>query len=177
MSNNIYDSDENAAIEYAKFLINQRKEFLKNYREEFLQLVKYGETLMSSLAIIAGFGFTAFQYINNQIIFFIGEGLVVFSILYLIYRTKSYVAGQPISTESWINNSIPKVAEIKSALIEGENNKIKELAEEFRRDIYDVSKEMPPLKASKEISSDLSKSFLLGTLGIILIFLSFARFC
>jgi hypothetical protein len=167
------DSDKQTVMEYGQFLTELRRQFLKNYREEFSQLIKYGETLMGTLAIIAGFGFTAFQFIKSLPLFFAGESLVVFSILYLIYKTKTYIAGQPISTEGWINGSINKVREIKKALLENNQADLKKLADEFKSDVSDFSKEYPPLQASTIISDNLNSSFWIGIIGIALIFTAF----
>jgi hypothetical protein len=160
-------------VEYGQFLTDLRRQFLANYREEFSQLIRYGETLMGTLAVIAGFGFTAFQFINSLTLFFAGEILVIFSILYLIYKTKTYIVGQPISTEKWINDSINKVRDIKKALLENNELKIKTLAAEFQNSASDTSTEMPELQASKNIGNDLKNAFWLGSVGIVLIISSF----
>ncbi len=131
---------------------------------------------MGTLAIIAGFGFTAFQFINSLPLFFIGEFFVIFSILYLIHKTQGYIAGQPTSTERWINDSLNKVRDIKKALIEKNEEDIKILAREFQGDTSDISKEIPPLEASKYISKHLQNAFWIGVVGIGLVIASFI-FC
>lgn len=167
------DSDKQTVVEYGQFLNSLREQFLKNYREEFSQLVKYGETLMGTLAVIAGFGFTAFQYVNSLVLFFTGEILVVFSILYLIHKIEDYIAGQPVSTEIWLNNSVSKMREIKKSILENEQTKLNKLASEFMGDVSDFSKDMPLFDASKNMSGYLKNAYWLGTLGISLVFLSF----
>ena len=167
------ESNKQTVVEYGQLLNNLREQFLKNYREEFAQLVKYGETLMGTLAVIAGFGFTAFQFINSLILFFTGEILVVFSILYLIYNIRVYIAGQSIETETWLNNSVRKMRDIKKSIIEDSQTDLKRLADEFRDDVNDISKEVPLFVVSKNISNNLQNSFWIGTVGIGLIFTSF----
>lgn len=66
----VNDDDRCNALEHARFLINTREKFLKNYRAEFGQLLIYCQNLMSILGIFAGFGFTAFQFIKTQLLFF-----------------------------------------------------------------------------------------------------------
>lgn len=167
------EPDIAVVAQYGAFLNELKSQFLKNYREEFAELIRYVQTLMGALAVIAGFGFTAYQFINNLTLFFIGETLVVFSILYLIYKTKIYISGQPTSTETWLNNSVSKMAEIKTALLEKNQDNLKRLAAEFTSDVNKVAKEMPAFEASKNVSENLNTAFWLGTAGIALIFTSF----
>lgn len=166
-------SDIEKVAEYGSFLNDIRKQFLENYREEFSQLIQYVQVLMGTLGVLAGFGFTAFQFIHSLILFFTGEALVVLSIFYLIYKTQIYITGQPISTENWLNKSVGKIKEIKTAILANNETDLKRLADEFAGDVNDVSQELPPFEASKIISSSIKSAFWIGIVGICLIFLSF----
>jgi hypothetical protein len=171
---NLFDSDKQATVAYGKFLTEQRAAFLENYRKEFSRLLKYGETLMATLAIIAGFGFTAFEFIKDLVLFFGGETFVVFAILYLIYKTKSYLEGQILSTEQWINTNFSKTPAIKKALLENDQTNIEKFSKEFNDSLIDTS-EAYPLQTSKDASKALNTAFICGIIGIGIIFISF--FC
>ena len=84
------ESNRNIVVQYGTFLNDLRSRFLENYQGEFLQIIKHVETIISVFGVIAGFGFTAFQFVENRAFFFTGEVLVVSSILFLVYNINIY---------------------------------------------------------------------------------------
>ncbi|MEN9551969.1 MAG: hypothetical protein RI935_346 [Candidatus Parcubacteria bacterium] len=158
--------------EYIKLTITIREKLGENYSKEMSQLFQYTQSLMGVLGLIAGFGFTAFQFIESYILFFVGELLVVGSVLYLVYKVKIYTAAQPIKTEEYLNKYHDKAREIKSAILSDDKDAISALSEEIKKEVNDTS-EIPKLKIAKIISDSLKKSFWFSSVGIILIFASF----
>ena len=159
--------------EYLGLILDLRKIFLERYREEIRDLTQYATALMSVLGLIAGFGFTAFKYIFCLKLFLLGEVLVIFSIIYLILKTKDILANQPIDTENQINNSVSKAREIKKALIDNNESEIIKLGNEFNDSVFDISSNVPEMRTAKDISGDLSVAIWVALSGIILILSSF----
>ena len=145
---------------------------MENYWKEIPLLFQYTQALMSILGLIAGFGFTGFQYIKSPIIFFLGEIMVIGSVLYLVYTLKIYIAGQPISTENLINGYQEKTRQIKKALQEKNIDKINEFSKEFRKNINDIS-EGPKVQTARILNNNIEVAFLFSVLSIFSIFLSF----
>ena len=147
---------------YLKFTIDLRNRLYDKVREELKELTSYVTSLMSIFGIVAGFGFTAFQYIKSPHLFFIGLILVIISILYLVFQTKRYLVGSPIDTEKHINDLAKKANEIKRAMKEGDELEIKRLALELK-DRYDDESPSPKLMQAEYISKHLSVALYLST--------------
>ncbi|MEI6810486.1 MAG: hypothetical protein WCK60_00360 [Candidatus Nomurabacteria bacterium] len=174
MENKIEPSLENISG-YIKYTIQIREKLTDNYLKEMNQIFQYIQSLMGTLGIIAGFGFTAFQFIESKCLFFIGEFLVVGSIVFLIYKLKIYVAGQPMNTEQQINNYSEEARKVKGAILNNDELELKNFVDGFSKKVNDVSIILP-LKMAKIINESLEKAFLCSVFGIILIFLSFWHF-
>ena len=160
---------------YLGFELDTRNRLLLNYREEIRDFIQYVISFMSILGVFAGFGFTAYDYIPNKILFFVGEILVILSIVYLIFKTKNILAGQPSSTENWINGSMDKTNEIKKAILTQNEDEIKKLGEEFNGKILDFSSRPPKLETAGMLSRYINRAILPAIIGIIFILLSFIQ--
>lgn len=169
MENNI----KNLA-KYGKFTVEVREKLLENYWKEIPHFYQHSQVLMSILGLIAGFGFTAYQYIKSPFMFFLGETFVVGSVFYLLYNLKLHIAGQPISTEKIINDYQEKARKIKESILLKNEKDIELLSKEFDDNVNDTSVFIP-IENAKNLNISLENSFWFSIVGIILIFLSF--FC
>jgi hypothetical protein len=171
MENKIEPNSENIST-YIKFTIQIREKLTDNYLKEMNQIFQYIQSLMGTLGIIAGFGFTAFQFIQSKTLFFIGEFLVVGSIMFLIYKLKIHIARQPINTEHQLNNYSEEARKVKEAVLNKDESELAKIMAEFNEKVNDVSVVLP-LKMAKIINESLEKAFFCSIIGIILILLSF----
>jgi len=60
----------------------------------YFKSVGFAATVISTIGIIAGFGFTAFGYIESKPLFFIGEGILLYSILHGLIWVQTIYNGE-----------------------------------------------------------------------------------
>ena len=60
----------------------------------YFKSVGFAATVISTIGIIAGFGFTAFGYIESRTLFFIGEGILLYSILHGLIWVQNIYSGE-----------------------------------------------------------------------------------
>lgn len=109
------------------------KEFGTLLIDIFYKSVGFIIQVLSIIGIIAGFGFTAYSYIQSKFLFFIGEGILFFTIIYGII---------------WIQKTYER--EYTSV-----HNKMKEFSDFFeRRNKQFIEKVYPDLINKKELNED-----------------------
>ncbi len=60
----------------------------------YFKSVGFAATVISTIGIIAGFGFTAFGYVESRFLFFVGEGILLYSILHGLMWVQSVYNGE-----------------------------------------------------------------------------------
>jgi hypothetical protein len=60
----------------------------------YFKSVGFAATVVSTIGIIAGFGFTAFGYVESKFLFFCGEGILFYSILHGLMWVQSVYSGE-----------------------------------------------------------------------------------
>lgn len=67
-------------------------ETMKEYGDKELKLIddvlNFGYKIIQTVGVIAGFGFTAIGYVKNIYLFLSGEGILLLSIVYGVYKIK-----------------------------------------------------------------------------------------
>jgi hypothetical protein len=58
------------------------REYGKNKIDIYFRSVGFASTVVGTIGIIAGFGFTAFPSVESKLLFFIGEGILFYSIIH-----------------------------------------------------------------------------------------------
>ena len=65
---------------------------MKEYADKELKLIddvlNFGYKIIQTVGIVAGFGFTAIGYVKNIFLFVSGEGILLLSIIYGVYKIK-----------------------------------------------------------------------------------------
>ena len=54
----------------------------------YFKSIGFAATVISTIGIIAGFGFTAFGYVESRFLFFVGEGILLFDTAWLDVGTE-----------------------------------------------------------------------------------------
>jgi hypothetical protein len=68
------------------------REYSKHIIDIYFKSVGFAATVVSTVGIIAGFGFTAFSFIESPLLFFSGEALLLYSIIHgLIWIQNIYI--------------------------------------------------------------------------------------
>ncbi len=60
----------------------------------YFKSIGFAATVISTIGIIAGFGFTAFGYVESRFLFFIGEGILLYSILHGLMWVQTVYNGE-----------------------------------------------------------------------------------
>jgi hypothetical protein len=60
----------------------------------YFRSLGFATTVISTIGIIAGFGFTAFGYVESEFLFFIGEGVLLYSILHGLIWVQNVYNGE-----------------------------------------------------------------------------------
>jgi hypothetical protein len=60
----------------------------------YFKSVGFAATVIGTIGIIAGFGFTAFGYIQSRLLFFVGEGILLYSILHGLIWVQNIYNGE-----------------------------------------------------------------------------------
>jgi hypothetical protein len=172
MENNIKNNEiKTITLSYLDNANNIVSELLGKYNQDRIQNNGYIETLISTFGIIAGFGFTAYEFVKNTNIFWIGEACIIFSIFYLLHKMKNDTLTEQESTENLINQYSEIKKELKNTILESDYSKMKELNNGYLEKINNVSYQ--PLTGTKLFKKALNKSWYIALLGFILIFSSF----
>lgn len=159
-------------LEYLNLTINLRETLLQKVQNEINEVIRFIISLMGTLGIIAGFGFTAFQYIESPFLFFIGEVLVVGTILYLGFNTKNTLVELAIDTQDHVNHWVQKATEVRKALVDRNEPEINQLEKEFSENLDDST--LPKKYIGAEVVGRyLNLSMWFGAIGTFLIIASF----
>lgn len=159
-----------------QFTISVRQHLISQENGQIKELINFAIALMSVFGVMAGLGFTAFQYINLKSIFFVGEFMVIGSLFYLGFKIKDFLADSAISTSNDIYKYEDEAREIKAAIIEKDEVKMKKMAAEFMESVSSTSPN-PRVVRAVIIRDILQNSFIFALFGIILILLSFTCLC
>lgn len=96
-------------------------EVMKEYGEKELKLIddvlNFGYKIIQTVGIVAGFGFTAIGYVKNIYLFVSGEGILLLSIVYGVYKIKKIYSDNLNSIQS-SRDRISKVFGEKSTLFQ-----------------------------------------------------------
>ncbi len=152
--------------------IDLRKSLIEIEKEQRQVLVTFSFTFGSILAVLAGFGFTAFSFIKDYSMFFAGEFLVIAGLFYLGFRTKNMLAGWAVGTSNQIYELESEAAQIKEAIIKNDVQNGKRLAKEFEDAVMNTAPN-PRIIQSQPINSALTVTFWVALVGIALILISF----
>jgi hypothetical protein len=154
------------------FSISMRERLIEDERERIKTLVSFGINLMGIYGIIAGFGFSAFQFINFHFLFFVGEILTIGSIFYLGIKIKTLLVNELDRISEEVSGLELDTANVKAAIVEKDGDKVLKLAEEFNESISNT-KPNPIIKKFKPLDDIITVAFWVGALGILTILISF----
>ena len=158
--------------EHFDTLLKIREVLLSRHNDGMRNTFQFVASLLALLTILAGFGFTAYPYVQSYIIFFLGEISVIWAILYLIYKLRDNIVGDLVSTEVFLNQNLFKTHEIKNALLENKLEALERLSNEYDKNI--MSAELPlEVNVAKDLKESIQNSLLFSGIGIILILVSF----
>lgn len=144
------------------------------------QSIELFNILLTSVGVIAGFGFTALGNVKNLPAFFIGEGLLLSIIVYALWILFSYKNSKNKyyirAGDAWHDFLFPRLDSYKKFLT-GQISK-KQLFEELRCDDKKVLNSMPKI-VEEIINLDecFSRSFVLLIFGSGLLLFSFMKIC
>ncbi len=155
--------------------ISMREKLLEREDLEVERITSFANTLMGSLGIIAGFGFTAFQYIQILDCFLLGETLIIGAIFYLGFKVKYHLVGTATATSNLIYDYQDDAAKIKKAILENDHDTMIKCGKEFIDSVNNVDIKVRVIRA-KAINTILNITFVLASLGLVLILSSFI-FC
>jgi hypothetical protein len=153
------------SVTMRRFLIEQEGKQIK-------ELITFAIALMSIFGIMAGLGFTAFQYIKVAPLFFIGEFLVIGSIFYLGFRIKNLLVSWATETSNQIFDYANDAAKIKEAVLKQDAEAKKKLASEFEEAVKDTSTGPRTIRA-QAVDAILQKTFWIALIGIVCVLISF----
>lgn len=167
-------------------------QFYKNYQEVIGQFeekenllkeqsIGLFTTLLTSVGVIAGFGFTALGNVVNRLLFFVGESLLLFLIVFGLFILFTYNKSQEkkirIDGEKWHSLLNPRLSLYKSFL----TFKItkKELYQKLNKEDEKVlSFKIDSNTKSLDLQKYLFSAFIVLIIGIIFLIASFIRiFC
>lgn len=172
MENNLKNEEtKKTALLYLENANDIISELLGKYNHDRTQNNSYIETLISTFGIIAGFGFTAYEFVKNTNIFWFGEICIIISIFYLLYKIKENSLQEQESTENLTNQFLEIKSEFKNALLQSNYSKLEELNCSYLKEVNNTSYQ--PLAGTKLLKEALTKSWYIAILGFILIFTSF----
>ena len=155
-----------------QFTVTMRERLIEQEKEERQAIFTFIFTLSSILVIIAGFGFTAFQFIKIKPAFFLGEFLVMGALFYLGYKTKQWLVNSASETSNKIYDLEVEASEIKEVMLKNDEVKAKEIGKVFLDKVSDT-KANPRIIPAKIIDAPLTNAFWVAMVGIIFILLSF----
>ncbi|MDR3548684.1 MAG: hypothetical protein P4M11_10550 [Candidatus Pacebacteria bacterium] len=70
------------------------REYARHIVDVYFKSVGFAATVVGTVGIIAGFGFTALSFVESPLLFFIGEGLLIYSILHGLIWIQSVYKGE-----------------------------------------------------------------------------------
>jgi len=152
--------------------VAMRRFLIEQEGRQTRELITFAVALMSILGIMAGFGFTAFQYIKISALFFIGEFVVIGSIFYVGFRIKDLLVDWATQTSNQIFDYATDAAKTKESILNGDEESKEQLAREFENAVKDTSP-APRIIHAQTINSILIKTFSAGLIGIVCILISF----
>lgn len=96
-------------------------EAMKEYGEKELKLIdevlSFGYKIIQTIGIVAGFGFTAIGYANSILLFLSGQGILLFSIVFGVYKIKKIYSDSLESIQS-ASDGANRVFSAKSKLFQ-----------------------------------------------------------
>jgi hypothetical protein len=158
-----------------QFTVKMRQILIEQEDKQIKELINFALALMSIFGLIAGFGFTAFSYIKLYFLFFFGEVIIIGSVFYLGLSVKKLLVGWATDTSNRIYNIAEDAAKIKKAILEKDEDKIKEITGQFEHDVKDTSPQTRIIRANI-VDVILRRTFWAGLVGIVFILFSFIYF-
>lgn len=153
-----------------------RQVLIEQEDKQIRDMVVFATALMSILGVVAGFGFTALQFVKTPFLFFFGEALMLGSIFYLGFRLKKALVDWTIPTTNLIYDYADDSAKLKKAILEKNEGEIKRLAEEFDASVQDTST-LQRVFRGKAVDEILTHSFVVALVGISFVLISFFPIC
>lgn len=159
-----------------KFTLLAREKLIEREDTEIERIISFANTLMGTIGIIAGFGFTAFDYIQTLNFFLFGEFLMVISIFYLGFKVKYHLVNTAISTSNSIYDFQDDAAKIKEIILNNDEESMNKKNKEFS-DSINNSEIKPRIIRATPINSILNTTFFLSIIGLLFILISFTNLC
>lgn len=157
--------------------VKMRVHFIEQEDKQIRDIITFAIALMSILGVMAGLGFTAFQYVLTPALFFLGEFLILGSIFYIGFKVKRLLVSWASQTSKVINDFAEDSRKIKEAIINGKHEEMKKMSREFR-DLVNDTTPGKPLNRAVSIDQILDITFYFALAGIFCIFMSFiVSFC
>lgn len=156
--------------------VEMRQALIAQEDKQIRDIIVFATALMSILGVVAGFGFTALQFVQTPFIFFLGETLMLGSIFYLGFKLKGILVDWTIPTTNLIHDFADDSAKIKKAFLEKNDEEMERLANEFQAAVQDTSTPARVFRG-KTVDQILTHSFLVALLGISLVLISFTSIC
>ena len=159
-------------------------EAMKEYGDKELKLIddvlNFGYKIIQTVGIVAGFGFTALGYVKNIYLFVSGEGILLLSIVYGVYKIKK-IYSENLSSIQSSSDSKSKVFIEKSNIFQeiipkAVKEKVIDMADfQSKLDAVDqkLLKEFSPDKKSKKDEDFLTPLIVFLVLGGGALLLSF----
>lgn len=156
--------------------ITMRMKLAEREESEVHRIISLANTLLGTLGVVAGFGFTAFSYIKNTPIFFLGESLMLGSIFYLAFMIKRQLVDTAIATSNLSYDFQDDTANIKKALLGNNVQELKKFGNDFDDSVKDFSIK-PRVIRAKYADKIFNETFVVALLGIFCILISFLNPC
>src|ERR1700733_13092782 len=155
-----------------EFTVQMRQILIGQEDKQVKELINFSLALMSIFGLIAGFGFTAFQYIKFQSLFFLGEIVIIGAVFYLGLTVKHLLVGWAVGTSNEVYNYEAEAAEIKTAWNSKDTDKMKKMGKEF------VDQAASPTTSPRVIRANiidihLNRSIWAALIGVVFILISF----
>jgi len=161
-------------------------EAMKEYGDKELKLIddvlNFGYKIIQTVGIVAGFGFTAISYVKNIYLFVSGEGILLLSIVYGVYKIKKIYSENLNSIQASSDNKskvfIEKSNIFQEVIPKAVKDRVIDMADfQIRLDAVDqkLLKEFSPDKKSKtkkneDFLTPLIFFLILGGLALLLSF-------
>ena len=156
--------------------ISMREKLIEREEKEIERIISFSNTLIGILGVIAGFGFTAFQYVQTLTFFLVGESLIVGTIFYLGFKIKYQLVGTATVTSNEIYDYQDDAAKIKKAMLANDYQLMIKMGDEFVDWVNNTDLKPRSVRA-KVIDKILNVTFFITFVGLLLILLSFIPFC
>lgn len=155
-----------------QFTVQMRQVLIGQEDKQVKELINFSLALMSIFGLIAGFGFTAFQYIRSEALFFLGEIIIISAVFYLGLTVKHLLVGWAVGTSNQIYDLEAESAEIKTAWNNKDEEKMRSMGQEFVDQAASPTTS-PRVIRAKIINIYLNRSIWAALIGVVFILLSF----